>query len=453
MKNSHAVILAAGEGTRMNSSLPKVLHPLCGRPLLWHVLESAKGVTSKQIIITGHKAEQIREYFGENLSYLLQHKRLGTGHALQQALPKLPDQGVVLVLCGDTPLLESEILEELISFHKRRRSSATILTAEMENPSGYGRILRNEEGNVKKIVEELHLTPEQSQIKEINTGTYCFDLQALKRFLPVLPRNEVKGEYYLTDLIPLLIESGLGVEAHLLNDAHLGLGINDRVQLSRAASRMREKINNRLMHQGVTMIDPASTYIDIGVDVGRDTVIYPQTILEGNTKVGENCCLGPGAHLINAHLGDGVVCRQVLILDSVLHDEATVGPYAYIRPGSTIGEGAKVGDFVEIKNSSIGDGSKVPHLSYVGDARVGPRVNMGAGSIVVNFDGRQKHVTTIEEGAFIGCNSNLVAPLNIGKGAFIAAGSTITRDVPSGSLTISRSEQKIKEGSAKRFMK
>ncbi|MDO9534387.1 MAG: NTP transferase domain-containing protein [Bacillota bacterium] len=332
MNHSHAVILAAGEGTRMNSSLPKVLHLLCGKPLLWHILESAKVVTSEQLIITGHGAELVREYFGENFSYLLQEQRLGTGHALQQALPKLPDQGVALVLCGDTPLLESEILEGLIALHHRSGSSATILTAEMENPSGYGRILRNEEGNVKTIVEDLHLTPEQTQIKEINTGTYCFDLQALKRFLPVLPRNEVKGEYYLTDMIPLLIESGLGVEAHLLNDANSGLGINDRVNLSWAASRMREKINNRLMRQGVTMIDPASTYIDIGVQVGRDTIIYPQTILEGNTIVGENCRLGPGAHLINTHLGSGVVCHQAFILDSVLHDEAVVGPYAYIRP-------------------------------------------------------------------------------------------------------------------------
>ena len=453
MENSHAVILAAGEGTRMNSSLPKVLHLLCGKPLLWHILESAKGVTSEQIIVTGRGAEQVMEYFGESHSYLVQHQRLGTGHALQQALPKLPDQGVVLVLCGDTPLLEREILEGLISFHKRSGSSATILTAEMENPSGYGRILRNEEGNVKKIVEDIHLTLEQTQIKEINTGTYCFDLQALKRFLPLLPRNEVKGEYYLTDMIPFLIESGLGVESHLLNDAHSGLGINDQVQLSWAASKMREKINNSLMRQGVTMIDPASTYIDIGVEVGKDTVIYPQTILEGNTKVGESCRLGPGAHLIDAQLGNGVVCRQVLILESIIHDEAVVGPYAYIRPGSTIGEGVKIGDFVEIKNSTIGQGSKIPHLSYVGDAQVGPRVNMGAGSIVVNFDGRKKHVTTIEEGAFIGCNSNLVAPLKIGKEAFIAAGSTITRDVPAGSLTISRSRQETKEGIGKRFMR
>jgi bifunctional UDP-N-acetylglucosamine pyrophosphorylase / glucosamine-1-phosphate N-acetyltransferase len=451
MKTSLAVILAAGEGTRMNSSLPKVLHPLCGKPMLWHILESAKVVTSEQIVITGHGAEQVREYFGEDLSYILQLQRLGTGHALQQALPKLPDQGLALVLCGDTPLLESEILEELIAFHNRSGSSATILTAEMENPTGYGRILRNEEGNVKKIVEQLHLTPEQKQIKEINTGTYCFDLQALKRFLPVLPRNEVKGEYYLTDMIPLLIDAGLVVEAHLLDDAHLGLGINDRVQLSWAESRMREKINNRLMRQGVTMFDPACTYIDVGVQVGRDTVIYPQTILEGETTVGENCRLGPGAHLINSHLGNGIVCRQVLILDSTLHDQAVVGPYAYIRPGSTIGEGVKIGDFVEIKNSSIGQGSKIPHLSYVGDAHLGPRVNMGAGSIVVNYDGRHKHPTTIEEGAFIGCNSNLIAPIKIGKGAFVAAGSTISRDVPSGALTISRPKQKTIERLGKRF--
>lgn len=453
MEELITVILAAGEGTRMKSSLPKVLHRLCGKPMLWHVLESAGAVTGRQIVIAGYGADQVREYFGEEFFYLEQRERLGTGHALQQSLPHLPETGLALVLCGDAPLLEKEVLQELISYHRQSGASATVLTSRLEDPSGYGRIVRDESGGVQKIVEELHLAPEEKVLKEINTGTYCFDLRALKKHLPVLPKNEIKGEYYLTDLVHMLVEAGLSVKAHLLKDARLALGVNDRFQLSQAAALMRKKINDGLMRAGVTMIDPVSTYIDAGVEVGVDTVIYPQTLLEGETKVGKGCRLGPGAHLIDTRVGDGVLCRHSLVLESVLEDGANVGPYAHIRPGSKIGPSVKIGDFVEIKNSSIGQGSKVPHLSYVGDAELGPGVNMGAGSIIVNYDGRKKHKTVIGEGAFIGCNSNLVAPLNIGKGAFIAAGSTVTRDVPPDSLLISRPEQKIKRELGKRFLK
>lgn len=447
-----AVILAAGAGTRMRSSLPKVLHHLCGRPMLWYVLQSAKAVTSKQLLVIGYGAEQVKSYFGQEYFYVEQRQQLGTGHALQQVLPHLPDRGDVLVLCGDTPLLEEETLKQLLDTHRRQKASATVLTARMADPFGYGRIIRDEQGRIRGIVEELHLTAEQKKVQEINTGSYCFELKALKKYLPLLPQNTVKGEYYLTDLIPMLFEAGLQVASLQIEDARHALGINDRLQLAWAASQMREKINASLMRAGVTMIDPATTYIDTGVEIGRDTVIYPQTILEGKTKIGENCLLGPALHLIDTVVGDGVICRQSVVLESVIQDGAVVGPYAHIRPGSTIGSKAKIGDFVEIKNSSIGEGSKVPHLSYVGDTQMGPAVNMGAGSIVVNFDGRQKHQTIIGEGAFIGCNSNLIAPLNIGSGAFIAAGSTITRDVPSGSLSISRPKQEIKERVGKKFL-
>jgi bifunctional UDP-N-acetylglucosamine pyrophosphorylase/glucosamine-1-phosphate N-acetyltransferase len=436
----------------MKSSLPKVLHMLCGRPLLWYVLESAKTVTAGQVLVIGHGAEQVRDYFGEGFTYVEQQQQLGTGHALQQVLPYLPGSGEVLVLCGDTPLLESAVLEQLISFHRQQGAAATVLTAPMNDPSGYGRIIRDQQGRVQKIVEELHLTPEQKMVQEINTGSYCFDLQALKSFLPSLPQNTIKGEYYLTELIPILADAGYKVEAYVIEDAQQALGINDRLQLAWAASRMREKINAALMRSGVTMIDPATTYLDMGVEIGRDTVIYPQTIMEGKTRVGQNCRLGPGLHLIDTIVGDEVTCRQAVVMESVLQDGANIGPYAYIRPGSTIEAGAKIGDFVEIKNSTIGRGSKVPHLSYVGDTQMGPGVNMGAGSIVVNFDGRHKHVTSIEEGAFIGCNSNLIAPLKVGKGAFIAAGSTVSRDVPPGSLAISRPKQDNKEGLGRRFL-
>lgn len=453
MEQPWAVILAAGEGTRMYSALPKVLHPLCGKPLLWHVLQAAKGVTKKQIPVIGRGAEQIEDYFGAEYLYVRQEKRLGTGHALQQVLPHLPAKGEVLVLCGDTPLLESNVLETLLSWHRRQGASATVLTASLIDPRGYGRVIRGEKGRVRKIVEDRHLAPGQEKLQEINTGCYCFALQALQEFLPSLPRNELKGEYYLTDLIPMLVRAGRQVESYLVTDARLALGINDRVQLAAAAAYLREKINARLMRSGVTMLDPSSVYIDAGVEVGRDTVLYPQCILEGKTLVGKNCRLGPGLHLVNARLGNGVRCQQALVIDSSLEEGAAVGPFVHIRPGSRIGAATKIGNFVEIKNSSIGQGSKVSHLSYIGDTQMEPDVNMGAGSIVVNYDGRRKHVTHIEEGAFVGCNSNLVAPVRIGRGAFVAAGSTITGDVPSDALVISRSKQEIKEGLGKRFLK
>ncbi|MGI5876382.1 MAG: bifunctional UDP-N-acetylglucosamine diphosphorylase/glucosamine-1-phosphate N-acetyltransferase GlmU [Dethiobacteria bacterium] len=452
MKQLWAVILAAGQGTRMNSSRPKVLHLLCGKPLLWHVLRSARGITDKQILIVGHGAEDIKAYFGEKLCYVDQEQQLGTGHALQQALPYLPDQGEILVLCGDTPLLEERVLGGFIDEHRRHQAAASILTAILEQPTGYGRVLRDEAGNVLKIVEELHATEQQKEIKEINTGSYCFDLQLLRQYLPLLPKNTIKGEYYLTDLVAMLSQAGHLVQGYLLEDANFALGINDRVQLAWAASCLRERINTRLMSSGVTMIDPATTYIDVEVEVGRDTIIYPQTVLEGKTKIGENCVLGPGVHLIDTEVGDNVICRQSTVLQSRLGNNCLVGPYAHIRPGSTIGSGVKIGDFVEIKNSRIGHKSRIPHLSYVGDAVIADDVNMGAGSIIVNYDGRQKHLTTIEEGAFVGCNSNLVAPLTIGKKSFIAAGSTITRDVPPGALAISRSRQKTKERIGERFI-
>lgn len=452
MEKPWAVILAAGAGTRMNSSLPKVLHRLCGKPLLWHVLAAAQEITDRQVIVTGFGEEQVREYFGEKYLYVRQDRQLGTGHALQKALPYLPDRGEILVLCGDTPLLEGKTLNGLVTLHRKNKAAATVLTAVLEDPAGYGRVIRDPSGRVEKIVEELDADEKQRAVREINTGSYCFDLGLLKKLLPGLPINSQKGEYYLTDLIPMLLESGMRVEACRIDEPSFALGINDHVQLSGAAAIMRQRINEKLMRSGVAMIDPATVYIDAGVEVARDTVIYPQTILEGATKVGEGCRLGPGTHLVDTLVESGVVCRQSVVMESRLSEGALIGPFANIRPGSLIGPGVKIGDFVEVKNSSIGRGSKVPHLSYVGDAQIGAGVNMGAGCIVVNYDGKKKHRTIIEEGAFIGCNSNLVAPLTVGKGAFIGAGSTISRDVPDDALAISRSRQENRDGLARRFI-
>ncbi len=453
MSQPWAVVLAAGAGTRMNSSLPKVLHKLCGKPMLWHLLRSLTNMTFRQLLVVGYGKEQVMDYFGSEYVYVEQEKQLGTGHALLKALPHLPDSGEVLVLCGDTPLLQEEVLYNFLEHHRSQNSAATILTAEIEDPTGYGRIIRDAGNQVVQIVEQLHLTPSQEKINEINTGSYCFDLSVLKRFLPLLTPNEEKGEYYLTDVLPLILSEGFTIEAFKLNQAEPALGINDRVQLAQATALIRERINRELMTSGVTMIDPASTYIDVDVEVGKDTIIYPQTTLEGNTVVGENCTIGPGTHLVNARVGNKVTCKQSVVTDSSIKDNAQVGPFAHIRPGSSVGNAAKIGNFVEIKNSSIEKESKVPHLSYVGDARIGQRVNFGAGCIVVNYDGNRKHETYIEENAFIGCNSSLIAPLSIGKGAFVAAGSTVNRDVPSDCLAISRADQKNKEKLARRFLK
>lgn len=452
MQNTRTVILAAGEGTRMYSSRPKVLHNLCGRPMLWYVLAAAQAVTEEQVLVIGKSGEEVRQYFGDKLCYAEQRERLGTGHALMQALPQLPSAGEVLVLCGDTPLLEGELLQQLLTYHRERQATATVLTAELEDPSGYGRVIRAADGQVREIVEALHATAAQQQVREINTGAYCFELAALHKHLPSLSPNLQKQEYYLTDLLPLLAGAACRVEAFKLADPFPALGINDRAQLAQATFKLRERINNRLMRAGVTMLDPATTYIDYEVEVGRETVIYPQTILEGQTEVGENCLLGPGTHLVDSVLKNDISCRQSTVLESVVEDGAKIGPYAYIRPESVIGPEVKIGDFVEIKKSTIGRGSKVPHLTYVGDAEIGPGVNMGAGSIVVNYDGKHKHQTIIGKGAFIGCNSNLVAPLTVGNGAFIGAGTTVTRNVPPDSLTIARTPQKNKEGFARRFL-
>lgn len=341
MNKSSAVILAAGTGTRMNSSLPKVLHLLCGKPLLWHVLAAAQHVSERQVIVTGFGAEKVKEYFGDKYLYANQDRQLGTGHALQKALPYLPDRGEVLVLCGDTPLLEGGTLEELLAVHRKNEAAATVLTAVLQDPAGYGRVIRSTAGRVEEIVEELHATGEQRAVQEINTGSYCFDLCALKKLLPGLPINSQKGEYYLTDLIPMMLKAGLRVEACQVGEPRSALGINNHIQLADAAAVLRERINMKLMQSGVAMIDPSSVYIDAGVEVGRDTVLYPQTILEGETKVKEGCRLGPGIHLTDTLVEAGVVCRQSVVTGSRLLSGALVGPFAYIRPGSVIGPGDK----------------------------------------------------------------------------------------------------------------
>ena len=450
MSKPWAVVLAAGEGTRMKSSTPKVLHNICGQAMVNYVIKAASPLVDKQIIVVGYGGDLVQRALGENFFYAWQKQQLGTGHALSQCLPFLPSQGETLVLCGDTPLLRSETLQRLVQ--QKSGQDGVILTAEPVDPTGYGRIIRDDAGNVLKIVEEKDADPSEKRVHEINAGSYIFSNEVLHEFVPLLGNLNAKGEYYLTDLIHLLVGKGHKVSTCILSDFEEARGVNDRLQLAAASRAIRIRINEKLMKEGVTMVDPDTTYIDQGVSIGADTIVYPQTIIEGESTVGKNCVLGPSTHLKDAALADGVTCRASVMLESSAGEGALIGPYSYLRPGTKIGPGVKIGDFVEIKNSSIGEKAKIPHLSYVGDASVEAEVNLGAGTIVVNFDGKAKHKTVIEEGAFVGCNSNLIAPLKIGKKAFIAAGSTVTRDVPSKALFLARPPETIKEGMAIRFL-
>ena len=446
-----AVILAAGEGTRMESELPKVLHKLCGRTMIGHVLEALQPAAENNTVIIGHRAEEVRKSIGEDFTFAYQLQQRGTGHAVAQALDYIPEKGEVLIVCGDTPLLTSDIFKELLAFHREEGCAAAVLTADMEEPFGYGRIIRDKTGKVIKIIEEKDASPQERQIKEINTGTYCVEANLLKEALTLISNDNVKGEYYLTDLVQILNDRHHKVSAFKIDDFFLAQGINTRVQLAEAETVLRRRINEKLMLQGVTMMDPSSTYIDIDVQVGRDTVIMPQTMIQGVSSIGERCVVGPQSRVVDSALGDEVTFQNSIILESVVEDGANIGPFAYIRPESRICRGAKIGDFVEIKKSRIGAGSKVPHLSYVGDTTVGQGANLGAGTIIVNYDGVAKHSTVVEDGAFVGCNSNLIAPVVIGQGAYVAAGSTISDDVPGDALAIGRSPQLNKLKAAERL--
>ncbi|GAA0353435.1 bifunctional UDP-N-acetylglucosamine diphosphorylase/glucosamine-1-phosphate N-acetyltransferase GlmU [Bacillus horti] len=453
MNDRYALILAAGKGTRMKSKKYKVLHPVCGKPMVQHVVDAAKRMNpQKTILVVGHGAEDVRQQLGPDVTYVLQEQQLGTGHAVKVAKDQLEGkQGHTLILYGDTPLITAEVLEELIQFHEEEQAIVTILTANMDNPTGYGRIVRDRHGNVLKIVEHKDASTQEKEIQEINTGIYCFSNEHLVNTLDKLTNQNAQGEYYITDCIEILKKQNHKVAAFLTEDTDVTHGVNDRIALAEAEKLMRLRINKQHMLQGVTIIDPENTYIGPDVTIGMDTTILPGTILSGHTVIGEDCVIGPYAELRHVHIGDGVAIEYAVLVESEVGDTTTVGPYAYIRPGSSIGKGSKIGDFVEIKNSTIGDGAKIPHLSYVGDADIGAKVNMGCGSLTVNYDGSQKHRTVVEEGSFVGCNVNLVAPVQIGPGAYIAAGSTITDSMPGDSFAIARQRQVTKENYAQKL--
>lgn len=437
------VVLAAGQGKRMKSGLPKVLHKIAGMPLICHVLDSLEEAGIDNIVIVvGKDAEMIQDVLGTRYKYALQDPPLGTGDAVKKALPFLDECEEILIVCGDTPLLTAQTLISMIQERRSKDAGACVLTTCLEDPGGYGRILRSAEDLIAGIIEDRDATDEQKKIKEVNAGTYVFRRNALESALLRLNSDNSQGEYYLTDCIELLRKAGFSVTA-LSAPPEEAIGVNTRRELAAAGEILRMRVCNRLMEEGVTIVDPATTYLDKRVEVGQDTIIYPFTFLEGKTKVGQNCVLGPGTRVVDSTIGDCVEARNSIIIESVVGSRCQIGPFAYIRPGSVLGEGVKIGDFVELKRAAVGAGSKIPHLSYVGDAVIGSGVNVGAGTITCNYDGVDKYETHIEDGAFIGSNTNLVAPVTVGKDAVTGAGSTITKDVPPGALALERSRQVI----------
>ena len=449
MRDIVAVVMAAGEGTRMKSVRAKVLHPVLGRPMIAHVLELCKRLKVKRtIVVVGYQAEAVKEACaGAAVEFVLQAEQRGTAHAVLQAAEALKGfDGTILVLTGDVPLLGEETVRALLAHHEKKRAAATMLTGTLADPTGYGRVIRGSGGAVLRVTEEVEATPRERKVKEINAGLYAFAPPALLRALTEVRPSRVKGEFYLPEVLAAL-GGRQKVEAVRASDPAEVLGINTRAELAGAGAALRQRLLSRLMGEGVTILDPSATYVDAAVSVGRDTVLYPHVTLEGQTAIGEGCVIYPGSRLRDTRLGNGVTILDGCVLtESDIADGCTLGPYAHLRPGSRLKKKAKVGNFCEVKKSVIGEGSKVPHLTYIGDTVMGDRVNIGAGTITCNYDGYAKHQTVIEDEAFVGSNVNLVAPVKVGKGSVIAAGSTIGEEVPPDALAIERAQQVNKEG-------
>lgn len=446
----HIVILAAGKGTRMKSALPKVLHRAGDRSLVDHVLRTAASVSPASIVVVvGHQADQVKESLRNRpgLSFAVQDPQLGTGHALLQAEPLLRETtGTLVLLSGDVPLLRADTLASLLRRHEKRRAAATIVTAVVPSPDGYGRILR-EGGQIEAIVEHKDASPAEREIREINSGIYAFDIPPLFPALREIGSSNAQGEYYLPDLVRIYRRRGLTVETVRVEDPREILGVNSRRELADVSAILRANTNEALMSSGVTIVDPASTFIGVDVAIGPDTVIHPGVHLEGDTRIGAGCEIQSGVRIVNSTIDDGVAINNFcLVLDSHVARGAKIGPFAHLRPQSDVGEDAHVGNFVELKKTTLGRGSKANHLAYLGDATIGDKVNIGAGTITCNYDGTLKHPTVIEDGAFIGSDSQLIAPVRVGKGSYVAAGSSITDDVPPDSLAIARGKQVNKEG-------
>jgi bifunctional UDP-N-acetylglucosamine pyrophosphorylase/glucosamine-1-phosphate N-acetyltransferase len=447
-----ALILAAGKSTRMKSKTPKALHPLLGKPLLRYAAEAVQNAGARRtVIVIGHEAHLVRAALGEGFEYALQAEQRGTGDAVAAAEQLLRDwTGPVLVLPGDAPLISSSLLEELIAHHRKTNAAATLLTAILDDAGAYGRIVRDPDGRVRRIVEARDASDDELRIGEIGTSIYLFEPAKLFTSLKqVTPRN-AQGEYYLTDVIALLAEQGETVEALVSPDADVVRGVNTREELVGLSEVLRARILRTHLLAGVTILDPISTHIDADVRIGADTVVHPFTVLTGVTDIGEDCVIGPGARISDSKLGDGVIVRDSWVVASTIGDGTRIGPYANLRPGNVVGKDVKIGDFVELKQAVIGDDVSAGHFAYLGDAEVGARTNIGAGTITCNYDGKRKSKTVVGADVFVGTHTTLVAPVTVGDRAFVAAGSTITDDVPADSLAIARERQTVKEGWAAR---
>jgi bifunctional UDP-N-acetylglucosamine pyrophosphorylase/glucosamine-1-phosphate N-acetyltransferase len=442
-----AILLAAGQGTRMKSSLPKVLHPIAGKPMIWHALRAARRAAEEQpVVVVGHGAEKVTEYLGDSARTVLQEPQLGTGHAVMQAESLLKGKTDLVVVCyADMPLLRGETLRQLVEAQKKNKSPISLLTVVADDPRGFGRIIRREDGSVAAIVEEYAATPEQLQVRELNVGCYCFDADWLWNALPRIPKNPQKGEYYLTDVIELAARDGLPVQAIVMDDFEETIGINTRVHLAEAETVMRSRINREHMLNGVTMVDPASTYIEAEVKIGRDTVLMPNTYLHGNTEIGEGNLIGPSAVIRDSKIGNRCKLLASVMEGATLEDDVDMGPFARLRKGAHLGNHVHMGNFGEVKDSYLAEGVKMGHFSYIGNAQIGANTNIGAGTITCNYDGERKHNTEIGEDVFIGSDTMLVAPLKVGDGARTGAGAVVTKNVPPDTLVVGMPARAIRK--------
>lgn len=441
-----SIILAAGKGTRMKSDLPKVAHKVNGIPMVKKIMMTLDQLgVEKNILILGHKKEVILEAVGPESTYVVQEEQLGTGHAVSMAKDELKDyDGDIMVVCGDTPLLRKETFATLYAKHKETNAATTILTSIYENPFGYGRIVK-ENNLVTAIVEEKEADEETKKIKEVNSAVYVFDSKKLFAALDKIDNNNAQGEFYLTDVIKIQVSEGERVESHILEDKDEILGVNSKVQLAQAEKVLRDRKNKELMEEGVILIDPATTYIDEGVKIGQDTLIYPGALIQGATVIGENCEILGNTRIIDTKIGDNVRIESSAIESSIIENKVKIGPYAHIRPETHLKDEVSVGNFVEIKKSTLEKGVKSGHLTYLGNAEIGEKTNIGAGTITCNYDGVNKHKTIIGKNVFVGSNTGLVAPVTIEDSALIGAGSTITKDVPARALAVARGKQIIKK--------